>query len=270
MPQDATPYPELNAVLEELVTSVQATLSDAFVGACLQGSFAVGDFDPHSDVDFIITVRDELCDDQVTALQAVHRRIYQLDSEWAQHLEGSYFPAAVLRDPHQRGTRLWYLNHGSQSLVRSDHCNTLVVRWVVRERGIVLAGPSPATLVDPFHADALRREIAGTIRDWGREILDEPERYRNRFYQGFIVLNYCRMLHDLIEGRPGSKRAGAEWAKRTLDPGWSALIDRAWNGRPNPAVSVREPADAADFESTLTFVRFIVQESERYVGQHLH
>jgi hypothetical protein len=121
--------------------------------------------------------------------------------------------------------------------------------------------------VDPVPAGALRREIAGTIRDWGREILDEPDRYRNRFYQSFIVLSYCRMLHDLIEGRPGSKRAGAEWAKRALDPAWSALIDRSWNGRPNPAVSVREPPDAADFESTLRFVRFIVQESERYVGE---
>ncbi len=43
-----TPYPELNAVLQELVQSVQAVLRDNFVAACLQGSFAVGDFDRHS------------------------------------------------------------------------------------------------------------------------------------------------------------------------------------------------------------------------------
>jgi hypothetical protein len=93
-----------------------------------------------------------------------------------------------------------------------------------------------------------------------------PERYRNRFYQGFVVLDYCRMLHDLVEGRPGSKRAGAAWARATLDPAWSALIDRAWDGRPNPAVGVREPPDSADFESTLHFVRAIIRESERYAG----
>ena len=50
-----TPYPELNSVLEDLVASVKATLGEAFVGAYLQGSFAVGDFDRHSDVDFIIS-----------------------------------------------------------------------------------------------------------------------------------------------------------------------------------------------------------------------
>src|SRR3712207_1853494 len=151
-----TPYPELNSVLEELVTGVQVALEGAFVGAYLQGSFAVGDFDRHSDVDFIVAVSEELSDRQVAALQAVHERVYGLRSEWAEHLEGSYFPAALLRDCRQRAKPLWYLDHGSRSLVRSDHCNTLVVRWVVRERGIPLAGPDPSTLVDPIPVDALR------------------------------------------------------------------------------------------------------------------
>ena len=61
-----TPYPELNSVLEELVASVKAALGEAFVGAYLQGSFAVGDFDRHSDVDFIIVVSHELGDRQST------------------------------------------------------------------------------------------------------------------------------------------------------------------------------------------------------------
>jgi hypothetical protein len=263
-----TQYPELNSVLEDLVTRVRGALADGFVGAYVQGSFAVGDFDSHSDVDLIIAVRDELSDDQVAALQAVHKRVYALASEWAHHLEGSYFSTATLRDYRQRGKPLWYLDHGSQSLVRSDHCNTLVVRCVLREHAVVLAGPDPATLVDPVPVDALRREIGDTIRDWGRQILDDPERYRNRFYQGFIVLSYCRMLHDLVEGCPGSKRSGATWAKATLDPAWSGLIDRAWGGRPNPAMAVREPADATDFASTLQFVRAIISESERYSEAH--
>lgn len=258
-----TPYPELDSILKVLVTSVQRALADTFVGAYLQGSFAVGDFDRDSDADFVVAVKDELTSEQVAALQAVHEHVYGLESEWARHLEGSYFPTAILRDLHHCGTPLWYLDHGSQSLVRSDHCNTLVVRAIVRERGIVLAGPRAATLVDAIPVDALRREIGNTIRDWGQEILDHPDRYRNRFYQGYIVLNYCRMLHDLVEGRPGSKRAGAAWAKEKLDRSWSALIDRAWGGRPNPAVAMREPADAIDFEGTLQFVRSVMRESER-------
>jgi hypothetical protein len=55
--------------------------------------------------------------------------------------------------------------------------------------------------------------------------------------------------------------------KANLDPSWSALIDRAWTTRPNPAVSAREPADPADFESTLHFVEAVLRESERYAGE---
>jgi hypothetical protein len=243
---------------------VQRALNNEFVGAYLQGSFAVGDFDQHSDVDFIIAIRSELANHHVTALQAMHERLFDLGPEWAKHLEGSYFPAATLRDYRQRGTPLWYLDHGSRSLIHSDHCNTLVVRSVLREHGLTLAGPSPESLVDPIPADALRREISETMRGWGRQILDTPGPYRNRFYQGYIVLSYCRMLHDLVQGRPGSKRAGAAWAQAYLDPAWSALIDRACDCRPNPAVAVREPPHDADFRRTLEFVRYILRESERY------
>lgn len=264
-----TPYPGLNDVLQDLVDSLQSILSGNFVGAYLQGSFAVSDFDIHSDVDFIVVIEEELSDEQVGALQVMHERIYGLDSPWAQHLEGSYFPEKILRDHSQRGKKLWYLDHGARSLIRSDHCNTLVVRWVIREKGVTLVGPPPETLVDPISANMLRLEIMEVITGWGREILDVAHRrYNNRFYQGYIVLNFCRMLHDLHTGVIGSKRAGAEWAKAHLDPSWSGLIDRAWSCRPNPAVSVRQPADPADFASTLEFVHYAInyamEKSNRY------
>jgi hypothetical protein len=262
-----TPYPELNAVLRELVEGVRAALGSGFVAACLQGSFAVGDFDRHSDIDFIVAIEDELSDGQVGALQAMHERIYDLDCAWAQHLEGSYFPKRILKDYSERGKQLWYLDHGSRSLVWSDHCNTVVVRWVVRERGVALAGQCPKTLVDPIPVEALRQEIMDTIRNWGREILAEAERFNNRFYQTFIVLSYCRMLHDLRTGVPGSKRAGAQWAKATLDPSWAGLIDRAWDGRPNPALSVRQPADPTDFRNTLEFVKYAIRTSTKSAAE---
>lgn len=187
-----TPYQELNQVLDELVARIRQLLGDDLVGAYLQGSFAVGDFDEHSDVDFVVVVEYNLLPDQLAALQVMHDRIYALDSQWAQHLEGSYFP---------------------------------------------------------------------------REILRDPAPYTNRFYQGYIVLNYCRMLHDLHRGYPGSKREGAEWAKSALDPSWSDLIDRAWDTRPDPAKQVRQPADPEDFRKTLKLVEHVMQASRAYVSR---
>jgi predicted nucleotidyltransferase len=261
-----TPYPELNAVLGELVESAQVVLGDSFVAACLQGSFALGGFDRHSDVDFIIVVEEELSDDQALALQIMHERVYNLDCGWAQHLEGSYFPRDVLRHYAQRGKPLWYLDNGSWSVIESGHDNTVVVRWVVREQGVALAGPGPATLVDPIPVAALRQEILDGMKGWGKQILADPEIINNRFYQTFAVLHYCRLLHDLHSGFPGSKRAATEWAKANLDPSWAGLIDRAWDGRPNPALSVRQPADPEDLKSTVEFVRYIIEAATQYAA----
>jgi Nucleotidyltransferase domain len=91
-----TPYPELNSVLSVLLASLQQVLADTLVGAYLQGSFAVGGFDEHSDVDFIVVVGEVLSAAQVRALQAMHERVYCLESAWEQHLGGSYFPKDVL------------------------------------------------------------------------------------------------------------------------------------------------------------------------------
>ena len=216
-----TPYPELNSVLSELVQSVQQAIGNSFVGAYLQGSFVVGDFDAHSDVDFIIVTEKELSYAEVSGLQEVHERIYCLDIPWAKHLEGSYFPREVLRDYTHTSEQLWYLDHGNRSLLQSDHDNNVIVRWVVRKHGVILAGPSPASLVNPIPVTMFREKIMATIHNWGQEILGNAEHFNNRFYQGFIVLNYCRMLHDLVRGIPGSKLAGAEWAKVNLDPSGS-------------------------------------------------
>ena len=264
-----TPYPELNDILQELVESQQAILGDNFVGAYLQGSFAVGDFDIYSDVDFIVVSEEELSDEQVDALQVMHERIYTLESPWAQHLEGSYFPKDILKDHARCGEDLWYLDHGARSLIQSDHCNTIVVRWVVREKGVALAGPPPQSLVDPISADRLRSDIFAVINDWGQKILGDPTPFNNRFYQGFIVLNYCRMLHDLHTGTNESKRAGAEWAKAHFAPSWSGLIDRAWDCRPDPANTGWKPADPEDFASTLTFVQLVIDESKSIKDQRL-
>jgi len=169
-----TPYPDLNSVLWAWVEGIQAALGSNFIGAYLQGSFAVGDFDRHSDVDFVVVIEQEMAEPQVSALQTLHGRIFDLECPWAQHLEGSYFPREVLRDLSQSGGLLWYLDHGSRSLIRSNHCNTIVVRWVVREHGVALVGPVPAELIDSIPAETLCAEIAATIRDWGHEILADP------------------------------------------------------------------------------------------------
>ena len=182
-----TPFSELNQVLSDLVSRIQVILDTNLVGAYLQGSFAVGGFDLHSDVDFIVVINNELSLDHINALQEMHDQIYQLDSKWAQHLEGSYFPKEILRHHSKRGIKLWYLDNGARSLIKSDHCNTILVRWVVREKGVTLTGAAPNTLVDPISNELLRADIYKTIINWGQEILDNPKSFNNRMHR-FVAL----------------------------------------------------------------------------------
>lgn len=254
-----TPDLALNAVLDELVRGAQAILGDLFTGAYLQGSFATGGWDAASDVDFLIVVERELPEALLPALRALHPRIYEMHSNWARHLEGSYFPKDLLRSGASAGQELWYIDNGSRELVRSPHDNTLVVRWVMREHGICMAGPAAAALVDPVDPEALRAEVRAVMRDWGRQLMENPEKMNTRWYQPFAVLSFCRMLHTLATARIVSKRAGSLWAIDALDPRWVGLIERAWAERPNPDLKGRQPADPQEIAETAAFIRYALE-----------
>ena len=260
-----TPFRELNEVLARLVAGIIEILGPNLVGVYLQGSFAVGDFDEHSDLDFIVLIESDLTALNVDLLNELHLKSYNLNFEWAKHLEGSYFPRHILTE--EPGQPVWYLDHGHTTLERSAHCNTHVVRWILVHHGIALHGPPASAVYLHVSDDALRTEILQTLLGWGQEILNNPKGYANRFYQGFIVLSYCRMLQDLEQGIVSSKKAGADWAKANLPVEWHGLIDRAWSCRPNPALSVKAPANAEDFAATLDFVRFTTELARQAYGR---
>jgi predicted nucleotidyltransferase len=255
---------ELNAVLHEFVAGVQQILNKNLVSIYLQGSFAIGDWDMDSDVDFLIATEHEVPVADLPALQAMHARIYNLESEWAKHLEGSYFPKGILKISDPSRTKLLYLDNTHDKLIMSDHDNTLVVRWVVREYGITMAGCDPKELIEPVPADDLRQEVSTTMCEWAEEILDGKWKMDNGWAQPFAVLSYCRMLHTLHTGRIASKPSGAQWAKSSLDSRWTGLIQRAWGERPNPSLKVQQAADVNEVSSTVEFINYALELSRSY------
>ncbi len=259
-----TPHPELNHVLDALAQKIAEVLTHKFVGFYLQGSFALGDHDEHSDVDFIVVLTQEPSAQEVEALQRVHGQIFAMESPWAQHLEGSYFPQSMLADLDQTGQEVWYLDHGADRLVRSSHCNTLVVRWVMHNHGVALCGPAAKALVPAVPTERFRAEVKDVIVDWGAQLLANPDRYKNRFYQGFIILTFCRMLRDLHMGTNASKQAGARWVVEHWDSTLAGLIERAWLCRPDPAARVREPADPDDYEQAMALVKRVREAALAY------
>ncbi len=239
-----------------------------FVGAYLHGSFAIGDFDTDSDVDFLIICEDDIPDDRLALLQSLHGKIFELPCPWAQHLEGSYVPKKALKKFPPPTRELLRLDRGSCELNYSTYDDSLVVYWSIREKGIAIVGPDPRSLIAPVPGDALKREILQTMSGWRRYWLAYPERLDNRFYQPFAVLSYCRMLHSLQTGTIGSKRAGAMWAMEYLGSHWRSLIQHALDARPgDPASKVRLSAVPADLQSTWMFMQCALGLAEEIMSE---
>jgi predicted nucleotidyltransferase len=261
MGDQPTDYRDLNELLEEFVTSVQVILADNLCGAYLQGSFAVGDADEHSDVDFVVVSDQEITPERRGALQEMHERLYALDTPWAQHLEGSYVPRESLRRLDAARRTYLYLDNGSTELVEDDHCNTQVVRMTLREYGVTLAGPDPRMLIDPVSQDDLRREVVadlGGFADWAKD-----GTAMSRWKQPYIVLSLCRILHTLNSGTVASKTKAGEWALVALDHEWVPLIRQALDDRPDPWGRVHQPADSQDVRRTVAFTDYSLGVASR-------
>jgi Domain of unknown function (DUF4111) len=249
-----TGFSDLDELLEELTASMQSILGDELVGLYLQGSFALGDADEHSDVDWIAVTDDDLAPDQVSALQKLHAAFYARETPWAQHLEGSYFPKRRIRRVEATPAELWFLDNGSSQLALDTHCNTAVVRWTVRERGVTLAGPDPKELIDPVSDDELRAYAGWALREWVDWAKSLPSMSRRA--QNLLVVSFCRILQTLETGQVTSKREAGEWALSSLPAEWSSLITDALEDRPDPWVKVQQPAMPDAVQRTLAFADY--------------
>jgi predicted kinase len=258
-----TMFEQLNHVLDVFVERNRALLGTNFVGAYLQGSFAVGGADVHSDVDFMIVTNTELTGAELAAIDELHPQICALPSDWSRHLEGSYVPKDQLRriDP-ARGA--WaYFDNGSQILERSNHDNTAVVRATLRTHGITLAGPAPFTLIDPVDPTLMRAEMVDMMRERADWIRAEPDQLDNAWRQPHEVLHFCRILQTLALGRVESKASAGVWGREHLDPRFGPLIQQALDQRPDPWGRVhRAVGDPRTVAETLAFIEYAIAHVE--------
>ena len=248
-------HPEANSVLEELLSGARGILGDHFVGMYLDGSLAIGDFEPDkSDLDFVVVIDSDVSADTFGALKAMHAHIASGTSKWARELEGSYISQRALRHD-QRPAAHPYIDRGSAlAMVHQESGYWVIHRHMLREHGVVLAGPLPQTLINPVQPEELREAVRGILREWWMPMLIDGPLLQNSFYRCYAVLTMSRMLYTIRHGAIVTKPSAARWAQGALDRRWTPLIQQAlaWSRDVPP-----------DLEETLAYIRHTCECSGR-------
>ena len=251
-----TPYPDVNLVLSALLTRVRDILEDHFVGMYLYGSLASGDFDPErSDIDFVVVTKGSLPDETVAQLQTMHDHLYAEGPKWAKKLEGAYIRQSDMRRYHPSNTACPFLNEGKFYLA-SQGSDWVIQRHVLREQGVIVAGPEIRPMIDPVHSDDLRRAVLAVLREWWAPILEDPAFIRDGEYQAYAVLTMCRSLYTMEHGTISSKPLSARWAQQSLGEQRRLLIEWALTWQYN------EWSDKMN--ETLDFIRYTLECSHQF------
>ena len=252
-----TPYPDVNAVLHQMLYSIQAILSDRFRGMYLDGSLALGDFSPHSsDIDYVVVTSTELADEEFSALRAMHARFNAGDSPWATEVEAFYVPQDAMWRCGPKSVRCPRIERGPSEILYQYHLDSswVVHLHILREHSVAIAGPAPDTFIDRVDPQEIRDAARDLVAVWwgSMSMAAREEEIQRLGSQVYNVLTLCRVLYSLGTGAVASKRAAAHWARHELGARWPGLVERA--------VAWRKDRDgltpAEDIAGTLGLIEF--------------
>ena len=256
---ESTSRVSLECVLSALHAGAARVLRQALLGVYLTGSFALGRGDEASDVDFLGGSGRAITPQEEVAIRAIHASLPDRAEHWARHLEGSWVSADALRSPVGASDPWLYVDNGSRSMEHSHHDDTWNARWVLRQAGIAVTGPSALTLVPEVTRGNIRAEAVEQADARAAWVRDEPHVLLDGWAQPYIVLTQCRLLWAATFGTVTSKAEAAEWAARDVAPseyrdlilssiGYRTKPFRLETGEADPALA----AVAAEFVSWAT------------------
>lgn len=247
-----TSYPDVNAVLDKLLTRIKVVLGNYFIGLYLHGSLAYGDFNPQtSEVDFLVGTEGSLPTETFSDLKDMHARFFASGLAWSQKLEGAYIPKDDLRrhDPaHALVPWLGVDGHFALEQLGSDW---IIQRWILREKGVIVSGPALKSMIDPVSADDLREAVRSSLCEWWSPPFPSPERFQIVEYQAYAILTMYRSLFVLEHGHVTSKPEAARWAQSVLGEPWIRLI--------SDAAGWREGVRYDMLEKTLEFIYYTLE-----------
>jgi predicted nucleotidyltransferase len=226
------------------------SLGPDLVGVYLTGSFALGGGDAASDCDFLAVTAGPLREEQEQELRSLHHEIPDRPGYWAYNLEGSYAPEPDLRTLAALHRPWLYVDRGGRTMEWTAHDNTEDVRWVLRERPVIVAGRDPREFACAVPAEALRDAMRPQIEGFLDDLLSWTT-FEISWTQRYAVEAIARMLYTLEHGAVISKSDALDWAGKAM-PVWGDLVEQVrrdrfvqWNAPPPPGSADRALAFVA-------------------------
>jgi hypothetical protein len=227
----------LPAELDTYLTELDRVLPAAAVaGVYLVGSTAFGDYRPgKSDLDILTLTRRHLSDDELDALDGMHRR---LEKGTQPHLDAEYLPCDSLGRQFEDGSQG---SPGHAHVVegqfhRGGHGQELVVWATLDQRGITLRGPEAKSWNAAPDAGALRAwNLENLEAYWragfgqrAREVLRErdPDSELAASWAVWTATGPGRLHRTIATGEIISKTAAADYTAE-LFPAYAPILMQA-------------------------------------------
>jgi aminoglycoside adenylyltransferase-like protein/nucleotidyltransferase-like protein len=260
-PFSPTPFADVNLVLDDFRARIQALLRSNFVGMYLVGSLALGDFDPSgSDIDFVVVTDTDIRDNLFDSLQDIHAQFAASGSPWAGKIEAIYVPRSALRHAAPNTSHYPQIEKGTRLFKAPLESGWVFQCVTIRDRGVVVAGPDPRTLVGSIDPQAMRSAAAEIAGLWLEEAQNDPTWLpwlRQRDAQTFVILTLCRLLYSLATESVASKPRAARWAQKALGEPWTTLIERTL-AKQHEASNIAQSEE----DETLAFIQFTLEQSK--------
>lgn len=255
------PIPALiEPVVNNYLKMVEDRLPDFVTGFYLQGSLALGAFNPElSDIDFIALVSRSWNEQDIVRLRELHNVLQAIYQRWP--LEGIY---VRMEDLAQGGNAaIPHLIQLKGKLKPGTHLELNHVDWwLLKQRGIRLKGPEIEALELKVEWDLLLAGMKHNLNTYWMAYTRRPDRIAWLFTEygvAWAVLGVLRQYYSFKENDITSKSGAGEYALTQLPPEWHRLIREALNLRQQDTKSFYRTRTGRAVEA-FRFMKYIIRE----------
>jgi predicted nucleotidyltransferase len=245
-----TQYPDINELLDELISQIKLILGDKLVGIYLYGSLVWGDFDYHfSDIDLLAAVTSDINEKDANNLKKMHDDFAVKHKQWNDRIETQYLSLVALKTFKTKKSNAGTISPGEPFHIIEVGKHWLMNWYMVREKGMTLLGPDPKTIIEPISKEEFIQSVKEHAMSWGEWVND----MHSKGAQAYAVLTLCRALYAFKHGEQVSKKQAATWAEKEL-PEWATFISHALKWREE---KYNYEADSENFLKTKQFVDYV-------------